>query len=129
MNKIELNLNDSDLTLLETIINAYASETIKAEFKKATDLQDEITYIRHRVCNVLAGMSHKPVSKIEEIAADSNHQTLRYDVGLTMYQQQALKNPFQLIVEALHYSGIITVNECTALTTIKDCIQLILKKK
>lgn len=129
MNKIELNLNDNDLAQLGTLINSSASETIKAEFKKATDLNDEIAYITHRVCQVLAGMSQKSVSDIEKIAADAGHQTLRYDVGLTMYQQQALKNPFQLIVEALHYSGIITVNECTALTTIKDCIQLILKKK
>lgn len=130
MNKIDLNLSDADLLLLMQVVGASGSPTLVAEVTKATNLINEADYILHRVCNILANMSGKPVAVIENMAAGAlNQQSLRYNVGITSYQQQALKSPFMSIVQALHYTGIITVAECSALATITDCITLIQKKK
>jgi hypothetical protein len=129
MTKVNLSLSTGDLQLLNELVGAHGSISLKAELAKVTRLSGETETVLDMVCDVLAYVSGKSPAAIEAMAQTTDRQDLRYDVGLTTYHKQALKAPFNDIIKKLKYTGHITVEECDALVTIKDCVQLITIKK
>ncbi|EZH75041.1 hypothetical protein ATO12_09955 [Aquimarina atlantica] len=120
--KIILSLNQKELEKFITIVQGSQIRELDNLVKLVIGKTDKDGYIKRRVYEALSDLSGFEIDYIKD------NQSLKTDLGLTIYHKKSLKRYFQRIVRDLKSNKTVTVIECEKLTKVSDCIKLVKSK-